>query len=75
MQDTCCQCHPYMNSAGLHADPEKIIREGGYWGNTLVGETEEQPGEKSRTVILEMKVLLGCPSHVMSEHLWQSLLM
>lgn len=64
-----------MNSAGLHADPEKIIKDGGYWSNTLVGETEEQPGQKSRTVILKMKVLLGCLSHFMSEHLSQSLLM
>ncbi|KAL3150904.1 hypothetical protein ABBQ32_000654 [Trebouxia sp. C0010 RCD-2024] len=55
-----CMCwplHPLLARVlpCLGADPEKIIREGGYWGNTLVGETEEQPGEKSRTVILEMK--------------------
>ena len=43
--------------AGLYADPEKIIKNGGYWTSTLVGETEEQPGQKPRTVILKLKVL------------------
>ena len=38
------------------ADPEKIIKNGGYWNSILVGETEEQPGEKSRTVLLKLKV-------------------
>lgn len=55
-----CMCwplHPLLVRVlpYLGADPEKIIKDGGYWSNTLVGETEEQPGQKSRTVILKMK--------------------
>ena len=40
----------------LHADPEKIVKEEGYWNSTLVGETEERSGEKPRTVIVKLKV-------------------
>ena len=46
----------YLEFVALHADPEKIVKGGGYWNSTLVGETEEQSGQKPRTVIVKLKV-------------------
>lgn len=54
----------------LHADPEKIVKGGGYWNSTLVGETEERSGEKPRTVIVKLKVspVSAYALHVASVH-------
>lgn len=53
----CRPLHPLLSRLlpKIGGDPEKIIKNGGYWSSTLVGETEEQPGQKSCTVILKLK--------------------
>lgn len=49
-------CHASHNAWYATADPDKLIHGGGYWNTTLVGETEEQPGQKSQVVIAQLKV-------------------
>lgn len=62
----------HLHFDALHADPEKIIKGDGYWNSTLVGETEEQSGEKPRLVIVKLKVPpvhASCICTSMHEHL------
>ena len=59
-----CSIVWYLELFALHADPEKIVKGGGYWNSTLVGETEEQSGQKPHTVIVKLKVQLLHMLHV-----------